>query len=85
MKTKLLLAAILLLLATNVVSFMRATKYYNVACRMSDLIRCYDDHLNNDSIIDIEDYGCFEELEGIFLWDDAVGEPIDLEDYVYCY
>ena len=83
MKTKLLTAAILLLLATNVVSFMKATKYYNVAGRMSDLIRCYDDHLREDSLI--EDYGCFEELEGVFLWDDAVGEYIKLEDYVYCY
>ena len=83
MKAKLMTAAILLLLATNVVSYMKATKYHQVAGRMSDLIRCYEDHLRQDSLI--EDYGCFEELEGIFLWDDAVGDPIHLEDYVYSY
>lgn len=51
---------------------------------MSDLIRCYEDKLNS-SESDIDDLGCFEELEGIFLWDDAVGPYIHLEDYVYSY
>ena len=59
------------------------TRSYEVACRMSDLIRCYEDHLYNDSLI--EDYGCFEELEGLFLHDDAIGEPINLKDYSWCY
>ena len=58
-------------------------KYYNDASRMSDLIRCYQDHLSEDSLI--QDWGCFEELESLFLYDDAVGEPIKLSDYVYCY
>lgn len=58
-------------------------KVYNVACRMSDLIRCYEDHLHEDSLI--EDYNCFEDLEDIFLYDDAVGPIIDLDNYVYCY
>lgn len=58
-------------------------KVYNDASRMSDLIRCYEDHLSEDSLI--QDWGCFEELEGLFLYDDAVGEPIDLKEYTYCY
>ena len=59
------------------------SRSYEVACRMSDLIRCYEDHLHNDSLI--EDYGCFEELEGIFLHHDAIGEPINTGDYSWCY
>ena len=54
-------------------------RVYNNACRMAGLIKCYEDHLYNDSII--QDYGCFEELEGIFLYDDALGELINLDDY----
>jgi hypothetical protein len=50
---------------------------------MGDLIRCYEDHLHEDSLI--EDYGCFGDLEDLFLFDDAVGPIIDLNDYVYCY
>ena len=59
-------------------------KVYNDACRMSDLIRHYEDDLR-DSELDIQDWGDFEELEGLYLWDDAIGEPIDLKEYVYCY
>lgn len=60
------------------------SKYYEDACHMSDLIRCYSDHLREDSII--EDYGCFEELEGTFLYDDCVAKkPVNLSDYVWCY
>ena len=84
MKAKLLSAAVLLLLATNAVSYLRAERYYNVASRMSDLIRCYSDHIDGEDSI-IEDYGCFDELCGIFLWDDAVGDPITLSDYVHGY
>lgn len=58
-------------------------QYYEAACHMSDLIRCYEDHLKEDSII--EDYGCFEELESIFLYDDGIGKPVDLHDYSWCY
>ena len=58
-------------------------QYYEDACHMSDLIRCYEDHLE-DSII--EDYGCFEELEDLFLHDDCVArKPVNLSDYVWCY
>ena len=60
------------------------SKYYEDACHMSDLIRCYNDHLREDSII--EDYGCFEELEDLFLHDDCVArKPVNLSDYVWCY
>ena len=88
MKSIKIIAAVVLLLATNAVSYYvgyhnNDTKNYEVAGRMSDLIRCYYDHLQEDSLI--EDYGCFDELCGIFLWDDCVGEPIELDDYYYCY
>lgn len=87
MKKFYLLAAVVLLLATNAVSYylgrQSRQKDYEAACRMSDLIRCYEDHLSEDSLI--QDWGCFEELEGLYLWDDAVGEPIDLKEYIYCY
>lgn len=58
-------------------------KYYEDACRMSDLIRCYEDYLREDSLI--EDYGCFEELESTFLFDDAIGSPVNLKEYIWCY
>lgn len=57
-------------------------KTYNDACRMADVIRCYNDHLEVDSI---EDYGCFEEIKSVYLYDDALGDTIKLEDYVYGY
>lgn len=59
-------------------------KYYDDASRMAGLIRCYEDHLGSDDP-SIEDYGCFEELEGIFLYDDGLGEAINLDDYSYSY
>lgn len=53
------------------------------ACHMSDLIRCYQDHIAHSSV---EDYGLFEELQGIFLYDDVVSEePVRLENYSWCY
>lgn len=85
MKAIKLLAAVALLCVVSAVSFYLGDRYgqsYEDASRMSDLIRCYEDHLREDSI---QDWGCFEELEGTFLWDDAVGEPINLSDYAYCY
>lgn len=57
---------------------------YEAACRMSDLIRCYKDHLS-DSTLQIKDYGCFEELEETFLLDNGIGDTINLCNYVYCY
>ena len=82
-------AAVNLLLEGCAVSFCVGRNYeykhfgekaYNDACRMSDLIRCYEDHLYEEDS-NIQDYGCFEELEGIFLYDDALGELVNLNDY----
>jgi len=93
MKTIKCLAAVALLLAGCAVSFCVGRnyeykhfgeKYYNDASHMSGLIRCYEDHLYEEDS-DIQDYGCFEELEGIFLYDDALGDPVVLSDYAYCY
>ena len=85
-------AALALLTITSAASFMLGRNYeqecfgdrtYRDACRMSDLIRCYQDHLEEDSLI--EDYGCFDELQGIFLYDDALGDRIDLSSYMMTY
>ena len=79
-----ILAAVVLLCVVSAVSYsIGCNKHYEAACHMSDLIRCYEDHLTEDSLI--EDYGCFEELEGIFLHDDGIGNPVDLSKYVWCY
>ena len=79
-----ILAAVWTLCLSSAVSYhIGYNKSYEVACRMGDLIRCYEDHLHEDSLI--EDYGCFGDLEDLFLYDDAVGEPINLDNYVYCY
>jgi hypothetical protein len=88
MKKMKYLAAVLVLCASSTVSYYmgfkaQSDKHYEAACHMSDLIRCYEDHLTKDSLI--EDYGCFEELEGIFLHDDAIGNPVNLGDYSWCY
>ena len=79
-----ILAAVVLLCVVSAVSYsIGCNKHYEAACHMSDLIRCYEDHLTEDSLI--EDYGCFEELEGIFLHDDGIGNPVDLSKYSWCY
>lgn len=89
MKKIKLLAAALVLCASSAVSYYvgynaQNNKHCKAACHMSDLIRCYEDHLKNG---EIEDYGCFEELEGNFLYDDALddGMPLNLKEYVWCY
>ena len=83
-----ILAAVVLLCVVSAVSFYAGRSQYNQcyedACHMSDLIRCYQDHLNDDDSV-IEDYGCFEELEGNFLYDDALGNPVNLNEYSWCY
>lgn len=88
MKTIKIIAAVALLCIVSAVSFTIGRNQYNSvyedACHMADLIRCYEDHLNADDAI-IEDYGCFEELEGDFLYDDAIGNPVDLKKYYWCY
>lgn len=92
MKTIKIIAAVTLLCVVSAVSFCVGRNYeykhygkvdHDAACRMSDLIRCYKDHLTEDSLI--EDYGCFEELEYIYLKDDGIGPIINLEDYSCCY
>ena len=89
MKKMKYLAAVLVLCASSTVSYYmgfkaQSDKHYEAACHMSDLIRCYQDHLNAEDS-DIQDWGCFEELEGNFLHDDAIGNPVNLEDYSWCY
>ena len=88
MRTVKNVAAVAILLVSCAVSFYAGRNQYNQcyedACHMSDLIRCYQDHLNDDDSV-IEDYGCFKELEGNFLHDDAIGNPVDLTKYVWCY
>ena len=83
-----ILAAVALLFAASAVSYSvgkgEFNDVYQDACRMSDLIRCYEEHLYEEDS-NIEDLECFEELESIFLWDDALGEPVNLKDYVYSY
>lgn len=85
MITKIALSILSLCLFCMVLGLsIKNKQYYNAACRMSDVIRCYQDHINDEES-PVEDYGCLEELCGIYLWDDAVGDPIDLKDYVFSY
>ena len=79
MKHQYYIAVILLLIVINIISFVHWNKAYDDACHMSDMIRCYQDHLDNDSLI--EDYGCFDELYYDFLIEDNV----DISEYSYCY
>lgn len=73
-------AAISLLLVGCMVSFnvgrTLSNKDYEAACKMMDVIRCYKDHIESDSI---QDYGCFEEICGDFL------EDVDTEEYSWGY
>ena len=87
------IAAVALLLATSAVSYQMGAasqkqeneKIYEDACHMSDLIRAYQDHLDEEDS-DIQDWGCFEELCGIYLWDTTVADiPVRLEDYSWSY
>lgn len=54
---------------------------YRAACMMSDLIRCYEDHLVLDSIESSQ----FEEMKNTFLFDTKKNKPINLGKYIYCY
>lgn len=84
MKTiKSILIVVIAVIACAISYQVGCNEHYEAACHMSDLIRCYEDHLTEDSLI--EDYGCFEELEGIFLHDDAIGNPVNLDKYSWCY
>lgn len=84
MKTIKFIAVAVLCVASYFAGSYNKNTYYNDACRMADLIRAYEDAISEEDS-NIEDYGCFEELEGICLWDDALGEPVNIENYAYCY
>lgn len=81
------LATVSLLLAGCMVSYhlgrQSRQQDYEAACRMSDLVRYYQDYLEEDSLI--RDLRRFKELEKLYLWDNAVGDSIHLDKYVYCY
>ena len=73
------------------VSQQKETEHYmklqlrdnEAASRMSDAIRCHLDNLMADSLT--EEYNSFEETLSVFLLDDGIGHPINIEDYSYCY
>lgn len=72
------------MLGSYIVGRKSQARVYEDACHMSDLIRCYMDHLESDSLI--QDYGCFDELCGIFLYDDCIADPpVKLDNYGWCY
>lgn len=96
MKLKNILAIVALLCAVSAVSFYLGTKqstvHYEAACHMSDALRSFADNLeemrredpNNFTLAEVEN--TFEEAEGIFLYDDAVANPVvNLEEYVWAY
>lgn len=58
-------------------------KTYYAAGRMSDVIRCYEDHLNNPDSMDCKER--FRGIEEVFLYDETLGPVINLKDYKYCY
>lgn len=71
------LLVVALAIAASLINYYRAEQALNVAGRLSDLIRCYEAHNPNDSLM--------QELKSTFLYDEEVGTPIHLEDYSYCY
>lgn len=82
------LAAVALLLVACAVSFtvgynLNTSRHYEAACRMADVIHCYEDNLREDTTM--QDWGCFDELQSVFLYDDAIGEPIDMSEYSWIY
>lgn len=85
MKAIRVIAAVILLCVVSAVSYYvgksQNNECYEDACRMSALIKCYEGHLDEDSTI--EDYGCFEELEGVFLYDNSLGKPVNLGKYSF--
>ena len=72
--------SMMILILTTAMQTRKTAEAYEAACHMSDLIRCYKDHLHTDSLI--EDYGLFDELEQVFLHEDG---DVNLEEYVWCY
>ena len=90
MKTIKCLAIVSLLIVGCTVSFKlgqasHGGKHYKAACHMSDVIRHYLDEVNDSDTV-VEDYGCFEEFCGIYLWDDCIADsPVKLENYSWCY
>lgn len=53
---------------------------YKAACLMSDVIRCYQDNLE-DTTLGSNDLGLFEEIKGVYLDD----EGIDINQYSWAY
>lgn len=79
------LAAVALLLVACAVSFivgynLNTSRHYEAACRMADVIHCYNDYLLEDTTS--QDYGYFEEIQGVFLLDE---DPIDMTKYSWAY
>ena len=79
------LAAVALLLVACAVSFITGynlnnSRHYEAACRMADVIHCYNDYLIEDTTS--QDYGYFEEVQGVFLYDE---DPIDMTQYSWAY
>lgn len=79
------LAAVALLLVACAVSFtvgytINNSRHYEAACRMADVIHCYNDYLIEDTTS--QDYGYFEEVQGVFLLDE---DPIDMTQYSWAY
>jgi hypothetical protein len=85
MSNKQKLAAVALLLVACAVSFtvgynINNSRHYEAACRMADVIHCYNDYLIEDTTS--QDYGYFEEVQGVFLLDE---DPIDMTQYSWAY
>ena len=90
MKAIQLIIAALAIVATAAVFFCIGRKYeynhfgrydYEAACRMSDVIRCYQDHVEDS----IYDKSLFEEVRDNFLMGENGIPEITLETYVWAY
>ena len=86
MKTKVitvLSALCVTFIAGFVAMCVECNRLRDVAGRMSDTIRSIMDSYEDKDCP--PDLASIEETCGVFLWDDAVGPYIKLEDYSYCY
>lgn len=85
MTNKQKVAAVALLIVACAVSGITGyqinnSRHYEAACRMADVIHCYNDYLLEDTTS--QDYGYFEEVQGVFLLDE---DPIDMTQYSWAY
>ncbi len=83
LKIEILSTLILICISGFIAKSMESRNDYNAACRMSDVIRCFMDSMEDST--QMPDKASLEEICSIFLWDDAVGPYIKLEDYSYYY